>query len=109
MAAPDEAPGPPPAPVLAGGGETTPPVVIYNGASTGRGNFGVSIPELLVGRGAAALPRVLVFMCDYLMQVAPTMTAAQLYRMVTEAPPDDEVKVSWRPRPDRPTLTVRRG
>jgi len=93
MAAADEALSLPPATLLAGGGETPPPVVIYNGANTVRGNFGVSIPELLVGRGAAALPRVLVFMCDYLMQVAPTMTAAQLYRMITEAPPDDEVKV----------------
>ena len=63
-------------------------------AST-RHHFGVGLAELLAATGNPALPRVLVFMCEYLLAFAAQheVTPDEIRRVLASSPAEETVKV----------------
>ena len=73
---------------------TTTPTSTTTTAST-RHHFGVGLAELLAATGNPALPRVLVFMCEYLLAFAAQheVTPDEIRRVLASSPAEETVKV----------------
>ena len=53
-------------------------ITLKGGATAPTHHFGVSISELLLGPTPVAVPRVLVYMCEYVLLAASRMSASRL-------------------------------